>query len=93
MLTMKRRFFEYIIRGYGLPDYVIISNNKHDRYLLTGFRNETCSGKVGRTTLSVQISVIWATTPHSRNVRGIFTFREPSWMMVTADSSETPVQL
>jgi len=35
MLTMKRELFEYIIRGYGLPDYVTISNNKHDRYLLT----------------------------------------------------------
>jgi len=79
-LTLKRGLFEYIIRGYRLPDYVTISNNKRDRYLLTGFRNETCSGKDGRTRPSVQISAIWAATPHTRNGRRIFTFREPSWM-------------
>lgn len=89
MLTMKRWLFECIIWGYKLPDYVTISNNKHDRNLLTGFRNETCCGRDGRTRPSVKISVIWATPPHGRNGRLIFTFREPSWMMVAADSSET----
>jgi hypothetical protein len=87
----KRGLLKYATRGHTLPHYTTTSNNKLYWNMLNGFRDESRTD--GRTRPSVIISTTRAAMQCSSYGKSMFTFREPSWMLEQADSSERSVHI